>query len=225
MKWTLQLYSYRGVHGACLDSILGETIRARGAMRYSHVQNDPLLTKARSRGASLFLDNEDAGDCLVMIDDDTEWRLGDAEHIAKTAVDVNAVVGAIVAVKALGLGFASDLPEQKVTLGKDELLESSKVGTGFIAIPRSVLRGVFETNPFSDIETVYDGITHYHTFFRQRIRAHSTKEGLKEWLSEDVSFCTRVAAAGFKCFVSSYPIITHHGSMGFTAEHAMMRRK
>ena len=229
----LQLYAYSGVHEQTLQSVIMEL--ARGKAGFSKMSNDALISRARSRGASIYYKSEvyGPGTALVMIDHDIQWQPGAAEHIAKKAVELNTIVGGLYSKRAEGKGFASRLVGDPgvVKFGVEGTIPAEYVATGFIAIPWTVLDAmVKDIPPNSDLFDwsahnvlyVSDGPTmEYWTFFETMVTEHSALEGKLEYLSEDWAFCKRAIARGFEPKISTLPLLTHWGDKGFTIKSAL----
>lgn len=167
---------------------------------------DANIDRARSKVASWFL-QESEGDVLLMVDSDNAWEKGDLRHIAEKALDFKAVVGGMYPKRAFGGGYAfrvTDGAAGEWHMRKDELIPAEFVGTGFIAIPRTVLAEVAKGLP-----TV---VGDFRPFFMPFI---VKENGVVEYPTDDWAFCKRVRDAGFPIYVSTFPRITHEGSYTF----------
>lgn len=162
---------------------------------------DALIVRSRGTIATRFLDGG-AGDVLVMIDHDIGWDAGDLEHLVRTCLDTESVVGGIYPLRGFGLG-APVRGGTDLHIGKDGAAEVEYVGTGFMAIHRRVLERLSE-----HMTRTAHG---FYNFFPLLIEA-PVQGGEPELLSEDYSFCKLVRGAGFKVWADLKPTLTHFGS-------------
>ena len=139
----------------------------------------------------------------------------------------------------------------EVEFGKPGLVETQALATGFMAIPRTVVEGVLEQLDITrevwpekfkaavdakdhelistlqdlSIAPIADGAYRkvdfeYHDYFRC-IRANSQVKDSYQFLSEDWSFAVRANHCGFKSYISTKPILIHHGNYGYTIRDGM----
>lgn len=207
---TLWLLAYDGITAGTHVSIIDE-MRDWPNLAHSVMPGESLLDRVRSRVASMFLqaDRKDAGDVLLFVDSDISWRAGDLSHIARRALERNAIVGGIYPKRAFGQGSALRFKEQVGTwrIGTDALIPCDYVGNGFIAIPRDIARAVADTLPW-----VREGDNHYWPLFLSQV-VEETYRGETGFifLPEDYSFQHRAKALGFECFADTYPRLRHEG--------------
>lgn len=145
-------------------------------------------------------------------------------------------------------------PSGGVEFGKPGLLETPALATGFMAIPRSLVLGMIDQLDITQdrwkesfataiksgdhelianlqdlsIAPIADGAYRqidfkYHDYFRC-IRAPSGNEGVFQFLSEDWSFANRAIFCGYKSYISTYPLLVHHGQYGYTIPDGMDAR-
>lgn len=217
-KATLWLCAYSGLTVQTHISIVKE-LRSWSNLSYHVKGGDANIDRARSKVASWFLheSREEAGDVMLMVDSDQAWADGDLRHIAKRALEYEAVVGGVYPKRAFGFGPVLR-PLKGYTEGKewvvgkdDDLIAVEFVGTGFIAIPRTILEKIGEGLP-----TVAGG---FKPFFMPYVWERF--DGVKEYPSDDEAFCHRVTESGFKIFASTYPRLTHIGEYEFRLSDAM----
>ena len=200
----LWLFAYQGLTVETHLSIVRELLAWPNLSH--HVKGgDANIDRARSKVASWFLEQPEAetGRVLLMVDSDNAWERGGLGKIAKRALEHNAVVGGFYPKRAFGAGAALRLlgdTEGKYPLGVDDLVPCEFVGTGFIAIPRTVLKAVGERLP-----TVKGG---FKPFFMPYVLPDPYQE---EYPTDDQAFCARVREAGFKVYASTFPKVTHQG--------------
>ena len=205
-RTTLWLCAYNGLTVATHLAILQEFMSWGGNLSHRVKSGDANIDRARSKVASWFLQEpeETAGNILCMVDADNAWRPGDLAMIARQAEEHQAVVGGIYPKRAFGAGPAlrvADGAAGRWRIGEEKLMPVEYVGTGFIAIPRSILQRVAATLP-----TVVGG---FQPFFMPFV---ITENGATEYPTDDWAFLARVRAVGGKVFASTYPRLTHEGS-------------
>ena len=208
MRATLCLFAYNGLTGGTHLSILGESLvwpelvhRVQG--------NDALISRARSKVASWFLQEENVGDVLMMIDHDISWQQGDLRHIAEQALEGRAVVAGIYPKRAFGKGFPvifTDDVEGEYQIGREGLIAARYVSTGFIAIHRAVLEQLASTLPKVNVA---DEGEEYWPFFLPMLAEQGEDVS---YLSEDWAFCVRAREAGFRIYASTRPRLEHEGT-------------
>lgn len=228
-KIYLNVFSYGGIKGQTQDCLWYEQEAARKwsnvKFRYRRISEDALISRSRSRAASMFLQETD-DDVLFMLDHDIQWRIGNIIDTCQIAVEKNAVVGGLYSKRRIGSGLASRIKKDKIQenesleIGAPGLVEADYVSTGFMAIPRGVLQDVVDKWP--GINRVSD-VPHmeYWDIFSCLVTDHTIIKDKKEYLSEDWAFCKRVHDVGHKCYVSTMPFLVHYGDHGFTVEDAM----
>lgn len=205
---TLWLCSYQGIQPNTVAALLNEKL-AWPNLTVQFKGGDANIDRARSKVASWYLatPEEDAGSVLLMVDADNAWQTGDLAKIAKRALEHNAVVGGIYPKRAFNQGAAlrvTDGADGDYTIGEDRLIPAAFVGTGFIAIPRTILTALAATLP-----TVKGG---FQPFFMPYVLADEYGE---EYPTDDQAFCARVRAAGFPVYASTFPRLTHDGTYTF----------
>lgn len=217
---TLWLLAYDGVTAGTHVSILQE-LAGWPNLRHSVMPGESLLDRVRSRVTSIFLntDRREAGDVLLFVDADISWRPGDLAHIARRALEHDAIVGGIYPKRAFG--EASALRFQKGvsgtwTVGEEGLIPCEYAGNGFIAIPRTIARAVADTMPW-----VREGF--WPVFLSQVVEAEHNGETGYEFLPEDYSFCHRAKTLGYKVYADTYPVLTHHGNYTYRLVDAQYR--
>jgi hypothetical protein len=216
---TLWLLAYDSITVGTHISVIQEMLNWPN-LQHSVMLGESLLDRARSRVASQFLqtNREIAGDVLLFVDADMSWQSGDLSHIARKALEHNAIVGGIFPKRRFGEGSAirfNAKGEWKV--GTDNLIPADYVSTGFIAIPRTALQAVADTQPW-----IREG--YWPMFLAQVVEASDDKgETGYEYLSEDWAFCDRAKKLGFKCYASAYPRLKHEGTYTYRLVDARAR--
>lgn len=186
--------------------------------------DDALISRSRSRGTAYFLAGD--ADVLFMCDHDIAWNPGDLWLTASHAFEKNALVAGLYSRRVFGQGTASRISEEGVrfTVGGDKLHRADYLGTGFLAIPRTVLEGTLKVckkswnknmivHPCG--QDVSADIAYYDLFRPIVVEDKMSKTGYS-YLSEDWAFSARVRFAKFPLFIYEKPVLTHHGEHGYT---------
>ena len=208
---TLWLLAYGGIQPNTHLSICGELAVWPNLVNCVKA-GDANIDRARSRVASAFLaePREEAGDVLLMVDADNAWEQGDLAFIAKRALEHNAVVGGIYPKRAFNQGPAlrvTEGAEGDYKIGEDALIPCEFVGTGFIAIPRSILEAISNKLQF---DWVKGG---FQPFFMPYVTMNEQLE--QEYPTDDQAFCYRVRNVGFQVLASTFPRVSHDGQYTF----------
>jgi hypothetical protein len=156
-------------------------------------------------------------DAIVFIDHDQAFPAGTIETLARQAVATRGICGALIAKKGKGAGLAA-VPyandDQDFTPGEPTFVKLKAVGTGMLAIHRSVvdvlakgldrvLYGADELPPLFDNVYVRDG-------------------AITRRLGEDISFCFRCREAGIPIYGAQGPEVEHVGEYKYTWRDARL---
>lgn len=212
----LCLVAYREVMPQTVRCLLRD-LRMKPEVQFVWSGNDALIDRTRSILATSFYNNDTLFDSpgapldvMVMVDHDVSWEEGDIERIARTAYENGAVVAGVYPKR----GFSTRLPIRTLHTGQsynvpsDVILECQYVSAGFMAIPRSVLTKVIETN-----KAMLPTIAGYIPFFLPMVVVH--EDGAREPLSEDWSLCYRARQAGCSVLADLNPVLCHTGEYAF----------
>lgn len=171
---------------------------------------DAMIDRSRARVAQAFLQQFKDCEVLVMIDHDMEWRgkegnyEGDLAHIARLAVEHDAVVGAFVSKRVRGQGAAHmHKAEGDFDLGDPGLVELWYAGAGMTAYPRTLLQDVTDTT-----KEIPPG---YAPIFMPMVVDHPVQPGKQLALSEDWALSYRAAELGYKSYGALKPLVGHWG--------------
>lgn len=223
---TLWLLAYNGLTAETHLSILHEMAQWPNLVHRVKA-GDANIDRARSKVASWFLQDtstvepqtgvtvEATGDVMLMVDADNAWCPGDLAKIAKRALEHNAVVGGIYPKRAFNQGPALRAEDDTIgdfAIGEDALFPCEFVGTGFIAIPKSILRAVGETLPHCRGDVDKDPFPTYQPFFMPYVLHGRLGD---EYPTDDHAFCARVRECGFQVLASTYPRLTHEGMYSY----------
>ena len=165
---------------------------------------ESLIDRSRSVMATKFLDT-DSDICLFIDDDIIDWSIEDINQIVADVIETKSIVGGCYSIKnadnpricALGI----DKGAGSFDIGpQDGLVEVKYVATGFMAIPKKVLKDMAakipKVNAYGDLLM--------HPFFQPMIH-----EGI--YLSEDYSFCQRARELGYKIWLDPRIVLGHIG--------------
>ncbi|MFA6135532.1 MAG: hypothetical protein WC869_16080 [Phycisphaerae bacterium] len=232
MKTAFILFSYGGVEGRVMDSVIDEIMLAGSqgkVLGYARVHGDALISRSRSKALSDFLKSD--LDVCVMCDHDIEWEPGAVIGLAEQADLRKCLVSGMVSLRGLGAGIAGRMknPRQPVHPGHDERYEADYLGAGFLAIPRVVAEEVLKAGLLPDAppnvkitECIgLDGHPFYD-FFRPIAVPSDTFDGKSEMLSEDWSFGWRARHANRDRphYLWAKPMLIHWGSFGYNVLQA-----
>lgn len=216
---TLWILAFAGISAATHAAVMAEWAQWPN-LRHSIQPGEALLDRARSRAASQFLkaDPRAAGDVLLFADADISWQPGDLSHIARRALEHNAIIGGIYPKRTFGEGSALRFArgaEGNWKIGEDRLIPCEYASTGFIALPRVLLAAIAETLPL-----VWEGF--WPIFLPMVVPVDGDEPGY-EYLSEDWAACHRARALGFSIYASTLPRLVHHGTYSYRLTDARYR--
>lgn len=223
---TLWLLAYDGLTAGTHVSIIQE-IADWPNLQHSVMPGESLLDRVRSRVTTMFLktDRKVAGDVLLFVDADIAWQPGDLSHLARRALERNAIVGGIFSKRTFGEGSAVRFKiglagEWKI--GDDALIPCEYVSNGFIAIPRAIAQAVADTMPWvKDVQTPHGG--YWPVNLSQVVEVTHNGETGYEFLPEDWSFIKRAKDLGYECYADCYPRLRHHGTYTYRLVDAKVR--
>lgn len=192
-------------HLACMRKVTASGILT------VNTQNIPYIDMARGLLIKETMDQSNAK-ILVFIDHDILFDVNDVFSLATNCIaGPYAVLAGVYAKRKPNEGIVG-LPvgTDEITFYTEGLFEARFVGLGFTAIRREVFEKLNETIKDYECPTVGKRIRPY---FR-----HVIEEETDHYLGEDVSFCRRVNAAGFKIGVDAKPRLLHRGSYDYALE-------
>ncbi len=216
-KVVINICSIRNPDWASINSIFGVWMSANNDLQISfgNESQDSLICRARSIVASEFLTQTDA-DVLLFIDDDIVWNPDAIKQIVDEAIAQKTIICGAYRIKnlkehRLAIHYLNDDP---ITIGPNApgLVEVKYASSGFMAIPRNVLKSVSETLPLVDsgAGNKPDGTPNclFYPFFHPFY-----PEGT--YLSEDYAFCHRARDLGFKIYIDTKISLGHIGKCTF----------
>lgn len=181
---------------------------------YLSLPHDPYLAKARSKLATIFLEDYPHADILFFIDDDISWP---AQKALDLILRPEPVVAGVYPKKTEGLQFPCSLLGD-VNTGKilehDGMWAASMVPTGFLAIKRPVIEMIAKNSgKFWDSDN--------RDVSKRRLYAEIFKMGVwpgeQEWYGEDPWFCREWRDMGGEIWVDPDIEFTHRGSRKWCA--------
>ena len=244
----LALFSYAGLNEFTAESLLAErdyASRVGAEFHYQRISNDALIPRSRSRGLSNFL-SQTPLDVMVMVDHDIQWNVGDVFDIAAVAMQKQTLVGGLYSKRAKAGGWSSRVSVAGAFgFGVEGTLDCEYLATGFLAIPRAValdiqakldIDGPIWRDNLGTLTAANDwnAVWHHHALSLGLIQEESaryydffrcirrrTVGDAHEYLSEDWSFSARAKYCGHKLYISTKPILVHHGKYGYTPTDGM----
>lgn len=167
---------------------------------------EALVHRARAQIATAFLDLKDA-DVLVMVDHDISAQPGDLRSVVDNARETKGIVGALVAKRAKGQGYGSNIPVGSgFEIGVPGLIEMPAphnwMGGAFIAIHREALETIVKDMP----RTLHG----YYPVFQPFLKEIDGADGLMD-ISEDYALCEHAWKHNVPCHIDTKPFVAHHG--------------
>lgn len=184
--------------------------------------NESLITRARNRMATDFLNSEHKWDKLLFIDADISWKY---EHILALLKSEQSLIGGVYPVKKLPISLnfqplpqhlhyfktAERTPAEYAEYVKQENNDSNEIAvkfltTGFMLISRPVLEELSKHAPkykYPDLAT--GQLLTQWDFFRAGAYGDA-------YLSEDHFFCQMAAKYGFQPYLNPSVVVRHEGS-------------
>jgi hypothetical protein len=174
---------------------------------YLTLGGDSYIAKARSRIATVFLEEYPNAKCLFFIDDDVGYDYRKPlEYILRT----EDIVAGIYPKKDDGwLEFPVTLsgrtPNEPIM--KDGFALASMVAGGFTCIKRHVIERIAQDcEKFYDVAMLTRKMRQYYEIFRMGILADDGN-----WYGEDVAFCLHCRQLGFEMWADTNHKMTHRG--------------
>lgn len=168
------------------------------------VAYDALVQRARN---DLFkIAYESTIDDLIFIDADIVWE---PEHVIKLLEHEVDVVGASYRKKNFNEEYVVRILEEEKVLkvGKNNLVEVSGLGTGFLRISKKVVNEIYESSP----EYKEPGKTNKMVF---DIRINDNGD----FQSEDIVFLDKVRKLGYSIYLDPYITCSHVGTSTFRGD-------
>lgn len=173
------------------------------------VRGDALISRARSRAASMFL-LERQEDCLMFVDDDVQFTEADAIKLIDGIVAGYDVVGGMYVQKGTLEKTCCLKDGDTISFGKkapvQEVLAAS---TGFLAIHRKVFQGIVNKGL---VNLCHAGTLNFYPFFKP---FEKFIDGDWKYLSEDWGFCDLARQAGFKIWIDGSILLKHKGEYAY----------
>ncbi|MGD9889695.1 MAG: methyltransferase domain-containing protein [Dehalococcoidia bacterium] len=206
---TLILCAYRQLTAETHEAIL--ELCAAG-WRYKRHGNDALVTRVRSIAASQWY-RETAGDVFLMVDDDIQFSVQDAEKVVALAREKRGIACGAYPVRGGGHLACRPLNESIVFGPKAPPVEIEYAATGFMAVHRDVIAALIEDFPLCHETETWA----FWPIFDCLIAERDAPWGVTyEYLSEDWAFCRRARDKGFGVWLDPSVALTHYGSKGYT---------
>lgn len=187
--------------------VMGSIMMLAGEMKHrfawSPVRGDALISRARSRVASYFLQERDE-DILFFIDDDIVFEPEQAVRIIDDVSNGMDICGGMYVQKKTLDKTCVFFDDQTVKFSPDAVpVEVEAMPTGFLAIHRRVFEKMKEIVPLC-----HPGTLNFYPFFDP---FPMKKNGKWIHLSEDWAFCQRARQIGFKVWLDPSIFLGHKG--------------
>jgi hypothetical protein len=178
--------------------------------------NDADIARARSRGATYFLERTAADVCL-WIDSDIDFRDSDAVQICQQAMDprTSIVAGVYPTRSASGAVPSSRLlTDRPYTFGGDPTPQPIQwAAGGFVAVHRRVYERL-AADPHMEVLHEGDELYRMRPFYAQMVAEND--EGDPIYLSEDWAFSERALRAGFPSYANCAVDLVHVGTYRYS---------
>lgn len=208
---TLLACVYRQLTAETAESIL--KLCASG-WRYQRHGGDALITRVRSVAASQWY-REEAGDVFLMVDDDIEFSVADANKVAMLAREKRGIACAAYPVRG-GTHLACRPLEASIVFGPEAPpQEIEYAATGFMAVHRDVIASLIEDVPLCHEAETWAFWPIFDCMIVERAVPWGT---VYEYLSEDWAFCRRARDKGFGVWIDPSVGLIHHGGKGYTIQ-------
>lgn len=196
-------------------SALMELLEHPGFARLPLV-GDAAIDRARSRGATIFLEQTTA-DVLLWIDSDISFRAEDAITLCQQAMTHSVVAGIYVTRSSRNPILTSRLAfDQRVEFGTDPTpVPILWAAGGFTAVHRRVYEEL-ATDPAMRMLNQNDAVMRQYPFYLPM--PHLEDDEYPTYLSEDWAFAERARQVGYPSFCNPAIRLKHWGTYGFTLE-------
>lgn len=179
--------------------------------------NDADIARARSRGATHFLERTEADVCL-WIDSDIDFRDGDALQICEQAMDPKtSIVAGIYPTRRASQAVPSSrmLLDHSYTFGSDPTPQPIQwAAGGFTAVHRRVYERLAKEDPLMRVLHADDELLRMRPFYWQM--ALQNDDGSAIWGAEDWSFSERARRVGFPSYANCAVDLVHVGVYRFS---------
>lgn len=176
--------------------------------RYNIHGGDALISRVRSIAVSNWIRNSDTP-VFLMVDDDIEFNVEDAKHVADLALERGIACGAYAKHDASGLAVRGKGIDD-ITFGPNaQPIEIEYASTGFLACRRDVIEALIATVPLCHGNTDWP----FWPIFQPIVQPFADHY---EYLSEDWAMCQRAMQLGYKIWLDPSVILTHYGQVGYT---------
>jgi len=180
------------------------------------IYNESLIPRARNNFVAKFLHVPELTH-LLFIDSDLAF---DAEAILRLLCNNQDVVGGLYPKKMLPIDYVVNIVENP-HIPSDDLVEVSKLGTGFMLIKRHVIEKMIKQHPElkinDNIGCVLHCQDHLYALFDTLI------DDQKNYLSEDWTFCHHWQKMGGKIYANTTIKLVHSGYYRYEGDPKVIR--
>lgn len=188
--------------------------------------NDADIARARSRGATYFLDRTDA-DVLFWCDSDIDFRDDDAVMLCEQAMDARtSVMAGIYPIRRASQAFPASrmLLDQPYVFGEDPTPQPIKwAAGGFTAVHRRVYARLAKEDPEMAMLHEGDETLRMRPFYQQMPLIND--DGSRVWGAEDWSFAERARKAGYPSYANCAIDLAHIGIYRYTLANLFTQPK
>jgi glycosyltransferase involved in cell wall biosynthesis len=227
-----------GVYHTSVMSFVYEAAKRGHSVEFAYTFNESLIQRARNTIASMFLMHSKA-DVLLFIDSDIRFDPVEMVNMVEEGKDI---VGAITPTKAINFGgtymgiqkdqsiqnankyggffnFNKDLTkEDEIAIKNNESFIVDRIGTGVMAIKRSVLKKMASVvKSYKDDNPLYPEKDRFD-FFPVTIE-YDEEWGANRMMSEDYNFCNKWVSMGGKVYARNGVVLGHNGYYEFTGDY------
>lgn len=192
--------SLRDIHILTAKGLLDACATGRYEVLFHY--NDAIMSRTRARLVTRFLTEYPEVQTMVFIDSDMVFETKALEDLVRLSYMHKSIIGGVYPTRGEGQTTVNLLPHSSITIGPDRTTPERvrSIGTGFMAVPRSVLLTLNETVD----EVTKNTIIPYFPIFN-----HILEDGAE--LAEDTSFCRRAEEAGFVIYAMRHHQVGHVG--------------
>lgn len=179
--------------------------------------NDADISRARSRGATHFLERSDA-DVALWCDSDIDFRDEDALTICRQAMDERtSIVAGIYPTRSASQAIPASrlLRDRPYEFTNDPTPQPIRwAAGGFVAVHRRVYARLAKEDPEMGVLHASDPVLRMRPFYQPG--PGTDEDGNAIWLSEDWAFCERARKVGYPSYANCAVELVHVGAYRYS---------